>query len=280
MKTISIGRSQDNDVVLGESNISRHHCQLIQYDDGKVAICDNGSTNGTFVNGERINGKRFLRMTDEVRLGNSIFHWSSYMQTTVDYGNPYEARTEFVSSNYHGRQHSNPGSAYNPNININIQNNNTNNANQNESRSHYQNEPEQRSSAPAIKLRTNRSMLAYIFLSLITLGIYGLVVMSHISTEINHIATKHDGRNTVHYCLMVFLLSWLTLGIYPLIWYSQICSRMGNELVRRGIPYNFGAGHFWGWYIIGSLILIGPLVFYHNFFTAMNKLCEDYNKRG
>ncbi|MBP5546849.1 MAG: FHA domain-containing protein [Bacteroidales bacterium] len=69
MKTISIGRSQDNDVVLDNSQISRHHCELIQYDDGKVAICDNNSMNGTFVNGERISEKRFLQMSDSVRIG-------------------------------------------------------------------------------------------------------------------------------------------------------------------------------------------------------------------
>ena len=94
------------------------------------------------------------------------------------------------------------------------------------------------SSAPVIKLRTNRGMLKYILLSFITLGIYGIVVMSHISTEINTIASKHDYRNTTHYCLMVFLLSWLTAGIYPLVWWSNISSRIGYELSYRNLPYN------------------------------------------
>ena len=57
---------------------------------------------------------------------------------------------------------------------------------------------------PAIKLKTNRAMWKFILFSLITFGIYGLVVMSHVSTEINYIASKHDHRNTLHYCLMFF----------------------------------------------------------------------------
>ena len=133
---------------------------------------------------------------------------------------------------------------------------------------------------PSEKLRTNRSLWKYLLLSLITFGIYGIVVMSHVSTEINYIATKHDHRNTMHYCLMFFLLSWLTLGIYPLVWWTLLSSRMGQELVTRNLNYSFGGGTFWGWGILGSLIIVGPFIYYHKLFKAMNKLCEDYNARG
>ena len=129
-------------------------------------------------------------------------------------------------------------------------------------------------------LRTNRSMVKFYLLSFVTLGIYGLVLMSHVSVEINHIASQHDGRRTMHYCLMLFLLSWLTLGIYPLIWYRNLCSRIGDELYRRNINYKFGVGCYWGWNIFGSLIIVGPFIFCHKFLKAMNKLCDDYNING
>lgn len=252
MKTISIGRSQDNDVVLDNSQISRHHCELIQYDDGKVAICDNNSMNGTFVNGERISGKRFLQMSDSVRIGPIAFNWTSYVHIThqherptehISYNNPYESNRAQHSRNQNIRQE----------------------------RNQY---------APTIQLRTHRSLLKYFFLSLITLGIYRIVVMSHISSEINYIASKYDHRNTPHYCLVYFLLSWLTLGIYPLVWFSNLSSRIGGELVRRNIPYSFGAGTFWGWDFFGIIIIVGPFIYIHKLFKAMNLLCSDYNKRG
>jgi hypothetical protein len=123
-------------------------------------------------------------------------------------------------------------------------------------------------------------MWKFILLSFITLGIYGIVVMSHVSTEINRIATKYDHRRTPHYCLVVFLFSWLTIGIYPLIWNTNLCSRMGDELYRRNLNYNFGPGHFWGWEVWGSLILVGPFIYFHKFFKAMNMLCNDYNING
>lgn len=135
-------------------------------------------------------------------------------------------------------------------------------------------------SAPALQLKTNRGLLKYILLNLITLGIYGLVVMSTISTDINTIASKYDGKKTMHYCLVVFIFSWLTLGIVPIVWFHKISARIGNELSRRGIGYSFGAGTFWGWNVLGSLIVVGPFIYAHRLFKAMNLLAADYNVKG
>ena len=133
---------------------------------------------------------------------------------------------------------------------------------------------------PAAQLKTNRGLLKYILLSLITFGIYALVVMSTISEDINIIAGKYDGKKTMHFCLMAFLFSWLTLGIVPIVWYHRISARIGHELHRRGVTYSFGAGSFWGWNVLGALIGIGPLVYAHKLFRAMNLLCSDYNMNG
>jgi len=134
--------------------------------------------------------------------------------------------------------------------------------------------------APINKLKTNRGLLKFILLSLITFGIYPLVVMSVISTDINVIASRYDGKKTMHYCLLTFIFAGLTLGIAPIVWYHRISNRIGNELNRRGIAYSFSAGTFWGWNVLGALIGIGPLVYTHKLFKAMNLLCADYNVNG
>lgn len=136
------------------------------------------------------------------------------------------------------------------------------------------------SKAPAVQLKTDRSLLKFILLSILTFGIYGIVVMSSISRDINTIASRYDFRRTMHYCWVYFLFSWLTLGIVPLVWGHRLCGRIGRELLRRRISYKFGAGTFWGWGIFGSLILIGPLVYTHKLLKAMNILAENYNFRG
>lgn len=112
----------------------------------------------------------------------------------------------------------------------------------------------------------------------ITLGIYPLVVLCKISSEINKVA-RNDRKNTMHFLLML-LLSPITLGIFTLIWYHNLCSRIGDELKRRNIPYNFGASDYWLWCMLGALIGIGPLVFIHKFMHAMNHLNGSYNQYG
>lgn len=134
--------------------------------------------------------------------------------------------------------------------------------------------------APVGQLKTNRGLLKYILLSLITFGIYGLVAMSGVSTDINTIAGRYDGKKTMHFCLVAFIFSWLTAGIVPLVWYHKISARIGNELQRRGIDYSFGAGSFWGWNILGSFIVVGPFIYTHKLFKAMNLLAADYNTKG
>ena len=104
--------------------------------------------------------------------------------------------------------------------------------------------------------------------------------MSNVSTDINTIASRYDGKKTMHYCLVLFIFSCLTLGIVPLVWSHKISDRIGAELTRRGIDYQFGAGTFWGWGILGSLILVGPFIYTHKLLTAMNLLSADYNVNG
>ena len=109
-------------------------------------------------------------------------------------------------------------------------------------------------------LTTHRSMWKFFLLSLITFGIYGIVVMSKISVEINRISSPRDGKHTMHYCLICFVFSWLTMGIVPLVWQHRLTNRIGDELRARNLPYEIDAGTFWGWGFFGSLIIGGPFI--------------------
>jgi diguanylate cyclase (GGDEF)-like protein len=66
----TIGRNLDNDVVIKDVSASRMHAELL-YDESKdqVSIGDLGSTNGTFVNRQRLNGPCELRPGDQIRIG-------------------------------------------------------------------------------------------------------------------------------------------------------------------------------------------------------------------
>lgn len=133
---------------------------------------------------------------------------------------------------------------------------------------------------PPAQLKTNRSLLKFILLSLITFGIYGIVVMSSISNDINLIAGRYDGKKTMHYCLLIFIVGPITCGIATLVWHHKLSARIGAELGRRGINYSFGASDFWLWNVVGSLIVVGPFIFFNKLLTAMNMLSENYNVNG
>ena len=51
---LRIGRTSDNDLVLSDLTVSRHHAELRRSASGHYEIADLGSHNGTFVNGQRI----------------------------------------------------------------------------------------------------------------------------------------------------------------------------------------------------------------------------------
>ena len=134
--------------------------------------------------------------------------------------------------------------------------------------------------APVGQLKTNKGLLKTILLSLITFGIYPLVVMSAVSNEVNIVASRYDGKKTMHFCLLVFLVAPITCGIAGIVWYHRISARIGAELQRRGIDYSFGAGTYWGWNVLGALIGVGPLVYMHKLFKAVNKMNAHYNVNG
>ena len=134
--------------------------------------------------------------------------------------------------------------------------------------------------APVGQLKTNKGLLKTILLSLITFGIYSLVVMSAVSNDINIVASRYDGKKTMHFCLLTFIVAPITFGIAGIVWFHKISDRIGAELNRRGIEYSFSATDFWLWYVLGSLIVVGPFVYLHKMFKAVNKMNAHYNVNG
>jgi predicted component of type VI protein secretion system len=65
---IVLGRDVSADVVINAAEVSRRHTRL-RLDAGQYVVDDLGSTNGTFVNGQRINAPQALRPGDTIMLG-------------------------------------------------------------------------------------------------------------------------------------------------------------------------------------------------------------------
>ncbi|MCK4301670.1 MAG: FHA domain-containing protein [candidate division Zixibacteria bacterium] len=79
-KRISVGRTNDNDVVLENRGVSRKHA-MIEFNDNAAVVIDNESLNGTFVNNRKIS-EEVLRDEDVITIGKYSLVYNS--QTTRD----------------------------------------------------------------------------------------------------------------------------------------------------------------------------------------------------
>lgn len=67
--TMNVGRAANNDIVVPEQTVSNHHAR-ITIENGSFFLTDLGSTNGTFVNGTRID-RKLLKAGDIIKFGAS-----------------------------------------------------------------------------------------------------------------------------------------------------------------------------------------------------------------
>ncbi len=68
---VTLGRSRQCDVVLSDPNVSREHAE-IRPRAGDWVLSDLGSTNGSLLNGRRVDGPEVVRAGDQIELGTSV----------------------------------------------------------------------------------------------------------------------------------------------------------------------------------------------------------------
>lgn len=69
---ITLGRKEGNSIVLADKFVSSNHAR-IYVKDNIIILEDLNSTNGTFVNDQRVSGKIRLGVNDSIRLGSTVF---------------------------------------------------------------------------------------------------------------------------------------------------------------------------------------------------------------
>jgi serine phosphatase RsbU (regulator of sigma subunit) len=82
-RRVTIGRASTNDIVLSDQYSSGVHAILAPSEKGYVLI-DQGSKNGTFVNGRRVNGELDLTRGDEILIGSTRFYFDRDVQPAVE----------------------------------------------------------------------------------------------------------------------------------------------------------------------------------------------------
>ena len=74
---LAIGRLEDNDIVIDDDSfISSHHARIEIRPEGSWVV-DLGSTNGCFVNGQRVADERSIRKGDRIQVGSTVLEMRS-----------------------------------------------------------------------------------------------------------------------------------------------------------------------------------------------------------
>lgn len=80
----TIGRMSGNDIVILDPSASRYHAQVIYEPDREIiTVQDLGSTNGTFVNRDRLTAPRAMKVNDVIRIGQHLIelnYWDESLQ--------------------------------------------------------------------------------------------------------------------------------------------------------------------------------------------------------
>jgi serine phosphatase RsbU (regulator of sigma subunit) len=80
---ILIGRSEDNDLALPDPFSSGHHAIIAPADNG-FCVRDNGSKNGTFLNGKKVQGEIELKRGDEILIGSTRIIYDKELSSNVE----------------------------------------------------------------------------------------------------------------------------------------------------------------------------------------------------
>lgn len=99
MQIIKIGKSISNEIhedFINDPTVSRVHCQIFVDDEGNKFLTDLNSTNGTFVNGNKITEPVQLGRFDIVRAGNSLVRWKEYLMEEENHNDIYDDNDEQI----------------------------------------------------------------------------------------------------------------------------------------------------------------------------------------
>ena len=130
----------------------------------------------------------------------------------------------------------------------------------------------------AVRMKTDRSLVAYILLSIITCGIYSYYFLYAMARDANVICSA-DGKKTGG-LLAFILLSFITCGFYALYWYYALGNRLAENAPRYGMSFQENGTTVLLWYLVGALACgIGPFVAMHILIKNMNSLSVAYNMK-
>ncbi|MCD8107594.1 MAG: DUF4234 domain-containing protein [Oscillospiraceae bacterium] len=127
------------------------------------------------------------------------------------------------------------------------------------------------------KIRTDRNIVVYVLLTIITCGIYGLWFIYEWAQDVNEIC-RNDGDETPG-LLKLILLSLITCGLYSYYWYYKLGNRLQANGPTYGVTISENGTTVLLWLILGILICgLGQYYGLHLLMKNTNTLATAYNQ--
>lgn len=130
-----------------------------------------------------------------------------------------------------------------------------------------------------IPVITNRiekfNFLKFLLLSIVTCGIYSIVVLYRFTEAINSLCDG-DEKESPNY-IVVFLLGLVTLGIYGLYWIHRQAERLQDIAPKYNCTITTSATSILLWDSFGTFIGVGQFIAWNNMFKNINRIIENYN---
>ena len=127
-------------------------------------------------------------------------------------------------------------------------------------------------------VQTDRSLIMYILLTIVTCGIYGYIFIHKLAQDTNEMCYE-DGEQTPGLGMYI-LLSILTCGFYSYYWLYKIQNRLQASGPRYGVPIAENGTTVLLWLVFGSLLCgIGSFIGINIVITTANKVGMAYNMK-
>lgn len=127
------------------------------------------------------------------------------------------------------------------------------------------------------RIKTDRGIVMYIILTIITCGIYAFYFIYKLAQDVNEMC-KEDGKKTGGLIAFI-LLSYVTCGLYALYWNYQVAKRLQMNAPKYGITVKESGTTILLWCTVGLLLFgIGPLVAMYLIIKNTNAMATAYNR--
>ena len=128
-------------------------------------------------------------------------------------------------------------------------------------------------------LQTDRNLIMYILLSIVTCGIYSYYFVWKMAADVN-VACKGDGKSTSGLVAYI-ILSYITCGFYSYYWEYSIANRLQANAPRYGLNFPENGTTVLLWQIVGICLCgLGPFIAMNILIKNTNSICMGYNQQN